>query len=259
MRRTPLLAALVSIAALAGPPAAGASSCQGGDVRPAADNLPEIAQTTLCLINAERAQAGLPGVREQEQLTRASADFSAQMVAERFFAHDAPDGTTLTQRLNRAGYLGQPGSWLVGENIAWGESYLATPAAIVRAWMNSPPHKANILRVDYEEIGLGIALGTPRTPHPGATYTTDFGTRRIPDPQVTEARGEVTVGDVTPRPTSGTRGVRATGTHGAPRRSRPAGRRASGRCARRVTRARAGRAARKVRCVRTWRVVGRFL
>jgi hypothetical protein len=70
---------------------------------------------------------------------------------------------------------------MVGENIAWGESYLSTPANIVKAWMNSPPHKANVLNGEFEEIGLGIVPATPLTTNAGATYTTDFGRRRLAD------------------------------------------------------------------------------
>ena len=41
--------------------------------------------------------------------------------------------------------------------------------------MNSPGHRANILTAGYEQIGVGIVLGTPSDSSWGATYTTDFG------------------------------------------------------------------------------------
>ena len=47
--------------------------------------------------------------------------------------------------------------------------------------MESPGHRANILRAEFREIGIGIAHGVPPTLLPGergATYTTDFGSRR---------------------------------------------------------------------------------
>jgi hypothetical protein len=101
------------------------------------------------------------------------------MVDDHFFAHVSPDGGTLTDRLEVSGYLARPGGWTVGENIAWGESYLASPARIVQAWMDSPPHRENILSSEFEEIGLGIVTGVPFSSNAGATYTTDFG-RRTP-------------------------------------------------------------------------------
>ncbi len=257
MRRLCTLLLLIAVAAMAGAPAAGAAECQGGDVRPAADNIAQIAQATLCLINGERTSAGLGALTEQAQLTAASADFSALMVSEHFFAHVSPDGSELSDRLTRAGYLGAAGSWMVGENIAWGESYLATPANIVKAWMNSPPHRANILKGEYEEIGLGIVVGTPSTPHPGATYTTDFGRRRMDDPPVSEAKGEVTVGDTAQTPSQASRGTSKRSSEVVRRKAaarRVAKRRAS--CRRSAGRSKAGRAAgRRARCVGTWRVV----
>ena len=258
MRRLFPLVLLLALAALAGPASAGAAQCEGADVRPTADNLSLVAQSTLCLINAERAGAGLGALTEQAQLTKASTDFSALMVSEHFFAHVSPDGTELAERLTKAGYLGANGSWVVGENIAWGESYLATPANIVKAWMNSPPHRANILKGDYEEIGLGIVAGTPTTPYPGATYTTDFGRRRMDDPPAADAKGEVTVGDTGEPAAQAPRGSSKRSSQLVERR-RAAGRRAAKRrasCRRAVGGARASRhVVRRARCVGTWRAV----
>ena len=64
-----------------------------------------------------------------------------------------------------------------GENIAWGGGPTSSPAQIVRMWMNSPPHRANILVRRYKHIGIGVC---PRHPEgmSGGTYTTDFGYRR---------------------------------------------------------------------------------
>ena len=55
---------------------------------------------------------------------------------------------------------------------------LGTPRTMVRLWMNSPGHKANILRRAYREIGVGVVTGTPTGSSRGATYTTDFGVVR---------------------------------------------------------------------------------
>ena len=261
MRRLPTLLAVLVVAALAAPSAALAGDCQGADARPAADNLPQIAQTTLCLLNAERAAKGLSAVSEQPQLTTASTAYSALMVSEQFFAHVSPEGSELTDRLTGVGYLGNPGSWIVGENIAWGESYLATPGSIVKAWMNSPPHRANILNGDYSDIGLGIAVGTPASSNPGATYTTDFGHRDIePDAPVDQGQGDITVGN---GPTS--QATPQAGSHGAtgrtPQVRRHAPRkavRASG-CGRAARRARTRGRASRGRCAGAWSAVQKHL
>jgi uncharacterized protein YkwD len=179
--RSRALAALAAVAALAlaSPAGAGATAqtapCPGADLVPSPENLPQIGAATLCLLNDERAGAGLRPVGEAAALTRPSLAYSAEMVSERFFAHVSPAGSTLVDRLVAAGYIARDGDWAVGENLAWGQGGLATPRSIVIAWMNSPGHRANILTGEFDEIGLGVVMGTPTDPSWGATYTTDFG------------------------------------------------------------------------------------
>jgi uncharacterized protein YkwD len=174
MRSRLLLIATVSAALLA-PAAAQAADCPGADLIPDATNAAQVADATLCLINAERAAGGLAPLAADSTLTSASAAYAGDMIARSFFAHETPDGVTLDQRLAGVGY----GYELAGENIAWGEGPLSTPASIVNAWMHSEGHRLNIMERDYRQIGLGILPGTPKaapSSFAGATYVTDFGT-----------------------------------------------------------------------------------
>ena len=109
----------------------------------------------------------------------AAEGHSADMVEAQFFAHDGPDGTDMVDRILGTGYARGQG-WSLGENIAWGTGNLGTAREIHNAWMRSPGHKANILRRQFREIGIGIALGAPvdARGQDGATYTADFGVRR---------------------------------------------------------------------------------
>jgi uncharacterized protein YkwD len=176
MQRRTVVLALLAVA-LAAPAGASAADCPGADAVPAADNLSSIGQATLCLVNEQRAARGMRALRVNVRLSSASIGYSQRMVAQAFFAHDAPDGTTLVQRLTKVGYLDGGDDWVVGENIGWGQGPLSTPRAMVDAWMNSTGHRRNILAADYAEIGLGLAIGTPEDATWGATYTTDFGRR----------------------------------------------------------------------------------
>lgn len=85
----------------------------------------------------------------------------------------------MLSRIARSGYAppGQP--WSAGENIAWGTGALGTPEAIVRAWMGSPGHRANILRSEFREVGTGVVAAAPVAglTDPGGTYTQEFGAR----------------------------------------------------------------------------------
>jgi uncharacterized protein YkwD len=176
---TLLATALASLAALAAPAGAQASAqsapCPGADLVPVAGNLAQVGQATLCLLNDERAAAGLHPLTIAPGLSQPSAAYSARMVAENFFAHEAPDGSTLTDRLTAASYIDPNGDWTVGENIAWGQGNLATARNIMVAWMNSPGHRHNILTGEFTQVGVGIVPGTPGDTSWGATYTTDFG------------------------------------------------------------------------------------
>jgi uncharacterized protein YkwD len=153
---------------------AGAATCTGGAATPSADNLPSLAATVTCLLNAERAGAGLRPLAPNPQLRTASQRMATLMVRQQFFAHDTPDGRTLVDRVRPTGYIS--GRWALGENLAWGSGPLATPQAIVNGWMNSPGHRANILYAPFRDVGIGITLGPPLPRLTGgATYVADFG------------------------------------------------------------------------------------
>jgi uncharacterized protein YkwD len=156
---------------------AGAGSCQDADVEPTPDNLAEVADAIFCLTNVMREDNGLPDLTPQSQLAQASLEHSHDMVHNHYFGHDSLDGTDFVARLRAVGYISSD-SDLVGENLAWGSGSFATPSAVVDAWMNSPPHREKLLATNYQEVGLGVAYGTPDASAPdGVTVTTDFGSR----------------------------------------------------------------------------------
>jgi uncharacterized protein YkwD len=130
-----------------------------------------------CEINAIRVANGLRPVGATKALTVAAKRHSRDMVRRHYFAHVSPSGQTVTERVKRAGYLDGARAHHLGENIAFGSGSAGSPAAIVQAWMNSPPHRAIILTPDFRDAGVGIALGAPQGGD-GVTYTLDVGRRR---------------------------------------------------------------------------------
>jgi uncharacterized protein YkwD len=172
-----LLTLALSVLALTTAPGVAQAACAGADVEPSAANLDAVRAAVLCLHNEDRAADGLPSLREHARLQVAASGHSRNMVAAGFFDHTTPEGRTMTDRIRATGYLRGSRVWTVGENIGWATGALATPREIHAAWMRSAGHRANILRRDFREIGIGIQLGAPARPAPGATYTADFGTR----------------------------------------------------------------------------------
>jgi len=146
--------------------------CRGSGDVPVDENVATTRRATLCLLNRERSQRGLSRLRTEQHLERAAQNHSEDMGERYFYAHESPDGHGPTERLAAAGYA-KPTH---GENIHWGVEADATPARIVRDWMDSPGHRANVLRPEFSEIGIGVG---DRAPEPAsgraAVYTTNFG------------------------------------------------------------------------------------
>jgi uncharacterized protein YkwD len=193
-RRLPTAALIVTSLAILAPATAAAAT--GADARAEAMNngcayadalagqtsTDNFKASTLCLMNAQRAGYGLRPLRAQSRLAQAAASFANEMVARQFFAHESPSGSTPLSRIKATRYLRKTITWMVGENIAWGTGRMATPRATVKAWMQSPPHRKNLLDPMYNEVGIGIANGAPQAldaGEQGSTYVTDFGRRRL--------------------------------------------------------------------------------
>jgi len=158
--------------------ATAAADCANADLTPTAANLALIRQAILCLHNEVRAERGLPALTGNAKLRRAAEGHSADMVAKSYFNHTSKSGASMVDRIMRAGYVGPDDGWILGENLEWGTGGLATPQGAIDAWMDSPGHRANIVKRGYKHMGIGITLGTPTGAANGVTITVDFGARR---------------------------------------------------------------------------------
>jgi uncharacterized protein YkwD len=175
-----VLTAVLTLAAGVSQASAGAlQGCPGGALTPTEQTLGEVRAATLCLVNRERAQRGLRALRADASLERVASGYAGRMVEQDFFAHVAPDGSSMVDRIRGTAYLrGGVKRWAVGENLAWGAGRRATPIQTVAAWMRSPGHRANILDRTWNEIGVGVVTGAPVRGHArAATYVANFGQR----------------------------------------------------------------------------------
>lgn len=156
-----------------------ATPCQNTQLAPQASNLPLIRTAVLCLINTERAEHGKEPLQSNSNLEQAAESHGKEMLALDYFAHIAPSGLTPVERIRETGYI--PSSevgYVLGENLAWGTLSLATPEAIVDAWIASPEHLANILEGRYRETGIDVEPAAPESLAEGvegALYTQEFG------------------------------------------------------------------------------------
>jgi uncharacterized protein YkwD len=188
----PLLLALVLLSAVLSAPASAATHskrkkvlatvatpavCPHADLVPDAGNLQLIRGALDCLHDQVRSQRGHRTLAGNAALEEAAAEHTDDMIARGYFDHDTPEGGTFDERSLTAGYARRNDGWSLGENLIWATGDLATPSALMNAWMGSAGHRKNILTARYRELGLAVRLGTP-TGEAGVTVSAEFGARR---------------------------------------------------------------------------------
>ena len=158
---------------------ASASSCPNTEVEVTGMSQTTMENSITCLINEERAAYGVPPVQPNASLRQAALSHSDEMVSQGYFEHTSPAGVTFVDRIAATGYTRGARSWDVGENLVWGTGSLSTPQSLVTGWMNSPPHRENLLGDTFREIGIAAVVGTPEssTDVSGVTVSSEYGDR----------------------------------------------------------------------------------
>lgn len=108
---------------------------------------PSMAAQVLQLVNTERAKNGLGALTMNAAASRAAQVRAAEIVKS--FSHTRPDGTSCFTVLEdeKVSYS------TAGENIAYG---YPDAASVMNGWMNSPEHRANILKSSFRQLGVGV-------------------------------------------------------------------------------------------------------
>jgi uncharacterized protein YkwD len=160
-------------------PASALANCgPAADVDPATPGVSMRAarSATLCLLNVQRRNHHERRIRFNHKLALAGLRHARDMVRRDYFSHKTPSGENFVQRILKTDYVPAASSWLLGENLGWGDRDGSTPRAIVSAWMRSPGHRKNILTPGFREIGIAIVVGAPvRGVRQAATYATEYG------------------------------------------------------------------------------------
>lgn len=105
-------------------------------------------QKMVQLVNAERAKAGLPALQVDDRLTQIARKHSRLQASKRSLSHQFPGEPDVRHRVAATGLRFD----ISGENVA----YDAEAVSANRELMNSPPHRANILRPQFTAIGIGV-------------------------------------------------------------------------------------------------------
>jgi uncharacterized protein YkwD len=128
-----VLVSLTALVVLALPGTAGAAGLTSSE------------RSLLKEINNVRAAYGLRSLAYDGRLAVAARAHTRAMAAANDFTHGA-FRTRMVQFKVRGPFL--------GENLAWGVGSYGTPRGIVKAWLASPGHRANLLRPGFRRIGL---------------------------------------------------------------------------------------------------------
>jgi uncharacterized protein YkwD/uncharacterized membrane protein required for colicin V production len=115
---------------------------------------PDLEKQMLDLVNQERQKAGLNPLAADPELTEVARRHSADMFARGYFAHDTPEGLTPFDRMRAANVR----FITAGENLALAPTLSVAHTGL----MNSPGHRANILRKEFGRLGIGIMDGGMR-------------------------------------------------------------------------------------------------
>lgn len=102
----------------------------------------------LEMLNDERAKQGLKPVKADPELAEVARAHSRDMLARGYFSHVSPDGGTLTDRMRK----GEVKFLVAGENLALAPTLNGAHQGL----MNSPGHRANILRPQFGRVGIGV-------------------------------------------------------------------------------------------------------
>lgn len=146
------------------PPTAATTPSQSGEVpnygqRKQTQEEISFADKVFDLINAERTKNNLAPFKKLDAITEIANVRAWELSVS--FGHSRPDGSSAADLLYGMGLNYSH----IGENIAAGQ---ATPEEVVEAWMNSAPHRKNILSEDYIYMGIGFYN------IPGSLYTTHW-------------------------------------------------------------------------------------
>lgn len=109
-------------------------------------------------VNTERAKAKVPLLTWDNALRSAARQHSREMMSMGYFSHTSPNASvqTVSDRVYRTGTSDAS----LGENIALHSvdgNYRSIADQLMKQWMNSPGHRANILKAEFTHIGVGIA------------------------------------------------------------------------------------------------------
>jgi uncharacterized protein YkwD len=103
-------------------------------------------------VNRQREAQNLAPLIFAPELLPLARGYSRRQAEEEFFSHIDPQGRTTENRIREAGIK----FLVIGENLSQAKGYLDPVPDVVQQWMSSPPHRINILNIEYQYAAVGV-------------------------------------------------------------------------------------------------------
>jgi uncharacterized protein YkwD len=146
-RKRSICAIVLSGLALTGASVAGAAP-SGPSVR-----LNALDRTVLAQMNVVRRAHSLRPLTLSSSLSRAADGHTSEMGQAGYFAHASADRTIFWKRIEQSYSASGHRTWSVGENLLFMSPDIRA-SDVIRSWMNSPAHRANLLDPTWREVGI---------------------------------------------------------------------------------------------------------
>ena len=118
-------------------------------------NTASIEHVAFDLINKKRVENGFKQLEWSEDVAKIARQHSLDMAEFKYFGHRGLDDSMVGDRADRSGLK----KWRsIGENIAFNRGYKDPVEVAVELWLKSPSHRQNLLKSDWSESAVGIAV-----------------------------------------------------------------------------------------------------
>ncbi len=116
------------------------------------DNIEANALELINMTNNYRKELGLSELIPNPRLTQAAVNKAQDLLTKQYFAHNSPEGKKFSEWIKEVSYK----YFYVGENLAIDFN---NNQEIFQAWLDSPSHRENIIKPQYQEIGIAVLEG----------------------------------------------------------------------------------------------------
>jgi uncharacterized protein YkwD len=151
--------------------------CANADVLATPSNVTQTRAAIVCLLNAARAERGVPVLGVDVRLRSAAQAFARALDPDKPLTHAGGGGSTPLSRIAKAGYARGASGFTAAETLGRSHGDLATPATRVKAWLAAAGTRKLLLSSKYRDVGVGVMTRGDET-----TYVVESAAKLVKKP-----------------------------------------------------------------------------